>query len=62
MDYITILDSLGNPRSFDDKMKEGASLECGLAGSMPLRDFPMLGRKIVHPTRSPDAYKNDSEY
>lgn len=61
MDYKNLLDSLLKPRSFSDKLKDGASMDCGLAGAMPLREYPLLGRKTIRPTRTPED-DNDDDY
>ena len=55
--------SIGMPetKSFDEKLKEGASVECGLAGAMPLREYP-LPRRVDHGTRDTENDNDDDDY
>lgn len=56
--YDALVSGLPKPKSLDEKMKEGASAECGIAGSMSLREFTT--KRVDYPTRS--GKENDDAY
>ena len=52
---------LPKEKSVGDRLADGASIECGLAGAMPLREYP-LPRQKHYPARNPDKGEHDDDY